>query len=229
MLVELATDGMRVGTSVGERAAAQVRRLGRTGVFVWIRLGGAGVAIAFVRGRVRRRRIARVGRWRLHRRIAPLIADASPRDASTVTCASLGSSAGVTRPRRLRGQTMTPHRRRRISRMCPEYVREGRSIRIARPRFMRGPMTRWEIQQARRVRERGAQGSKPLVRQPKTRVEPLEAASATQIGLLLAASRTADIADAHVVICALQHDDVIVTSDPADMRRLNPRARIHSI
>jgi hypothetical protein len=68
-----------------------------------------------------------------------------------------------------------------------------------------------------------------LVRQPKTRIEPLEASSATQVGLLLAASRTADIADAHVVICARQHDDVIVTSDPADLRRLNPQARIHSI
>ena len=68
-----------------------------------------------------------------------------------------------------------------------------------------------------------------LVRQPKTRIEPLEASSATQVGLLLAASRTADIADAHVVICARQHDDIIVTSDPADLRRLNPQARIHSI
>ena len=68
-----------------------------------------------------------------------------------------------------------------------------------------------------------------LVRQPKTRIEPLEASSATQVGLLLAASRTADIADAHVVICARQHDDVIVTSDPVDLRRLNPQARIHSI
>jgi len=68
-----------------------------------------------------------------------------------------------------------------------------------------------------------------LARQPKTRVEPLGASSATQIGLLLAARRTADIADAHVVICAKQHDDVIVTGDPADLRRLNPKARIHVI
>ena len=68
-----------------------------------------------------------------------------------------------------------------------------------------------------------------LIRQPKTRIEPLEASSATQVGLLLAASRTADIADAHVVICARQHDDVIVTSDPAHLRRLNPNARIHAV
>jgi hypothetical protein len=68
-----------------------------------------------------------------------------------------------------------------------------------------------------------------LIRQPKTRVEPLDAPSATQVGLLLAATRTADIADAHVVICAKQHDDVIVTSDPADLRQLDPRARILAI
>jgi hypothetical protein len=68
-----------------------------------------------------------------------------------------------------------------------------------------------------------------LVRQPKTRVEPLDASSATQVGLLLAATRTADIADAHVVICAKQHEDLIVTSDPADIRQLNPRARILAI
>jgi len=68
-----------------------------------------------------------------------------------------------------------------------------------------------------------------LIRQPKTRVEPLDAAAATQVGLLLAASRTADIADAHVVICARQRDEVIVTSDPKDLRRLDPLARLHAI
>jgi hypothetical protein len=68
-----------------------------------------------------------------------------------------------------------------------------------------------------------------LVRQPKTRVEPLDAPSATQVGLLLAATRTADIADAHVVICAKPHDDLIVTSDPDGLRQLNPRARILAV
>lgn len=36
-----------------------------------------------------------------------------------------------------------------------------------------------------------------------------------QVGVLLAASRTADIADAHVVICARRHGEPIVTSAPA--------------
>jgi predicted nucleic acid-binding protein len=68
-----------------------------------------------------------------------------------------------------------------------------------------------------------------LVRQPKTHVVPLDASGATQVGLLLAGSRTSDIADAHVVICAKQHDDIIVTTDPSDLRRLNPRARIFAL
>jgi hypothetical protein len=43
------------------------------------------------------------------------------------------------------------------------------------------------------------------------------------------ATRTADIADAHVVICAKQHDDLIATSDPDDLRKLNPAARILAV
>jgi hypothetical protein len=65
-----------------------------------------------------------------------------------------------------------------------------------------------------------------LLRQPKTHVAVLDAADATQVGLLLAASRTRDIADAHVVLCARRHDDPIVTSDPGDLTRLDPRARL---
>jgi hypothetical protein len=65
-----------------------------------------------------------------------------------------------------------------------------------------------------------------LVRQSKTAVVPLDATSATQVGILLAASRTKDIADAHVVICARQRGETIVTSDPTDLRRLDPRAKL---
>jgi hypothetical protein len=65
-----------------------------------------------------------------------------------------------------------------------------------------------------------------LARQTKTVVAPLDARSATQVGILLAASRTADIADAHVVICAREHGETILTSDPDDLRRLDPRASV---
>ncbi len=62
-----------------------------------------------------------------------------------------------------------------------------------------------------------------LLRQPKTAVVPLDGPDATQVGILLAASRTSDIADAHVVICARRNGEAIVTSDPRDLRRLDPR------
>lgn len=63
-----------------------------------------------------------------------------------------------------------------------------------------------------------------LIRQPTTRLEALDGPDATQVGLLLAASRTSDIADAHVVICARRHSEPIVTSDPNDLARLDGKA-----
>lgn len=65
-----------------------------------------------------------------------------------------------------------------------------------------------------------------LIRQPTTSLVALDGAQATQVGLLLAASKTADIADAHVVICARQRGQSIVTSDPEDLQRLDPVARL---
>src|ERR1700756_960069 len=41
-----------------------------------------------------------------------------------------------------------------------------------------------------------------LVRQPTTDVVPLDRVDATNVGRLLEASATADIVDAHVVVCA---------------------------
>lgn len=61
-----------------------------------------------------------------------------------------------------------------------------------------------------------------LVRQPTTRVVPLDRVDATSVGRLLAASGTADVVDAHVVICARRARQRVVTSDPDDLRRLDP-------
>lgn len=44
--------------------------------------------------------------------------------------------------------------------------------------------------------------------------------AARDVGRLLAASKTADIVDAAVVVSALLRGDVVVTSDPADLRAL---------
>jgi len=65
-----------------------------------------------------------------------------------------------------------------------------------------------------------------LIRQPTTDVIDLGRVDATSIGRLLAASRTSDIADAHVVICARRADQPVVTSDPADLRQLDPALRL---
>ncbi len=61
-----------------------------------------------------------------------------------------------------------------------------------------------------------------LVRQPTTDVVPLDRVDATHVGRLLAASGTADVVDAHVVICARRADQRVVTSDPDDLAALNP-------
>ncbi len=65
-----------------------------------------------------------------------------------------------------------------------------------------------------------------LVRQPTTDIVPLDGPDATSVGVLLAASRTTDIVDAHVVICARRARQAIVTSDPGDLRRLDPTATL---
>ena len=61
-----------------------------------------------------------------------------------------------------------------------------------------------------------------LVRQPRTYVVPLDKVDATNVGRLLAASGTSDIADAHVVVCGRRARQTIVTSDPDDLRALDP-------
>ena len=65
-----------------------------------------------------------------------------------------------------------------------------------------------------------------LVRQPTTDVADLDRVHATNVGRLLAASGTSDIADAHVVICARRSDQPVVTSDPSDLRALDPALRL---
>ena len=63
-----------------------------------------------------------------------------------------------------------------------------------------------------------------LIRQPTTELVALDGPDATSVGILLAASRTRDIVDAHVVVCGLRNRQPIVTSDPDDLRRLAPGA-----
>lgn len=65
-----------------------------------------------------------------------------------------------------------------------------------------------------------------LVRQPTTDVIPLDRVDATNVGRLLAAGGTADVVDAHVVVCARRAHQRVVTSDPDDLRRLDPAIEV---
>lgn len=68
-----------------------------------------------------------------------------------------------------------------------------------------------------------------LIRQPTTDLRALDGVDATSVGILLGASGTRDIADAHVVVCARRALQAIVTSDPDDLRRLDPSAALVKI
>ncbi|MGH8862481.1 MAG: PIN domain-containing protein [Jatrophihabitantaceae bacterium] len=61
-----------------------------------------------------------------------------------------------------------------------------------------------------------------LIRQPATDVVALDRVDATGVGRLLAASGTADVVDAHVVLCARRTGQAVATSDPDDLHRLDP-------
>jgi hypothetical protein len=53
--------------------------------------------------------------------------------------------------------------------------------------------------------------------------------SAYSVGELLARTRTSDITDAHVVICAQHSDYTVVTSDPVDIERLDPELSVIAV
>lgn len=84
------------------------------------------------------------------------------------------------------------------------------------------------LAQAVRRPERQVQLTR-LVRAPRTDVVALDRVDATNVGRLLAASGTADIADAHVVVCARRSGQRVVTSDPADLRRLDPTIEVVTV
>jgi len=81
------------------------------------------------------------------------------------------------------------------------------------------------LAQAIRRPERQARLSR-LIRQPGTDLIALGRVDATHVGRLLAASGTSDIVDAHVVICARRAGQPVVTSDPSDLRQLDPALRL---
>lgn len=73
------------------------------------------------------------------------------------------------------------------------------------------------VRQVRLVRVVSAEG---------VEIHPLDAATARAAGQLCAATATSDVVDASVVILARTVDGVAVTSDPDDLRRLDPGADV---
>jgi len=84
------------------------------------------------------------------------------------------------------------------------------------------------LAQAVRRPDRQARLSR-LIRQPLTNVVPLDRVDAVSVGRLLAASGTADVVDAHVVICARRSRQKVVTSDAGDLQRLDPSLEVVAI
>jgi hypothetical protein len=65
-----------------------------------------------------------------------------------------------------------------------------------------------------------------FIRQVGTDLIALNGPDATAVGLLLARTATADIVDAHVVVCAERARQAVITSDPNDIRRLAPELQL---
>ena len=65
-----------------------------------------------------------------------------------------------------------------------------------------------------------------LIRQSGTDLMALNGPDATAVGLLLARTATADIVDAHVVVCARRAGQAVVTSDAGDLRRIAPELHL---
>ena len=84
------------------------------------------------------------------------------------------------------------------------------------------------LAQAIRRPERQARLAR-LIRQSTTDVIDLDRVDATNVGRLLAASGTADVVDAHVVICARRSRQRVVTTDPEDLRRLDPTLQLVTV
>lgn len=68
-----------------------------------------------------------------------------------------------------------------------------------------------------------------LVRQPGTDVVALDRVDAVNVGRLLAVSRNSEVVDAHVAVCARRVGQRVVTSDPDDLKLLDPAIELITI
>ena len=68
-----------------------------------------------------------------------------------------------------------------------------------------------------------------MIQHDETEVIPLDGSYTQAVGAWLAQTRTSDIADAHVVICAQRAGHAVITSDPLDLKRLDPKLRVITV
>jgi predicted nucleic acid-binding protein len=65
-----------------------------------------------------------------------------------------------------------------------------------------------------------------MIQDDATEVIPFDASDAQAVGVLLAKTGTSDITDAHVVVCARRTGHAVISSDPLDLTRLDPKLLI---
>lgn len=68
-----------------------------------------------------------------------------------------------------------------------------------------------------------------FLKAPEVEIVPLDEHLSRSCGELCGATRTSDVIDASVILVAKERNDVIVTSDVNDLRRLDPTAPIFQI
>ena len=95
-----------------------------------------------------------------------------------------------------------------------------RGVRITIPATALAQVIRAPVRQVRVTK---------LCRQPETDLVALDGPDASAVGVLLADTRTADIVDAHIVICARRAQQAVVTSGRDDIARLAPDLTIISV
>jgi predicted nucleic acid-binding protein len=68
-----------------------------------------------------------------------------------------------------------------------------------------------------------------MVHFDETEVVPFDGSHAQAAGALLARTGTSAITDAHVVICAQSGGDAVITTDPLDLKQLDPKLRLITV
>lgn len=68
-----------------------------------------------------------------------------------------------------------------------------------------------------------------LLRQRWSEVVAFDESAARAVGHLLGRTGTTDVVDASVVWCARLRGAVVLTSDPDDLRRLDPKVRLETL